>query len=305
MPYIVNNIKYYDVLNLGAGIQSTTVLLMIKHGILPKVDYAIFADTGWEPKAVYEHLKWLENELNGIIKIAKVTAGDLRKDIITAINNKTTDRVSMPMFLLNEDKSQGLASRHCTKNYKILPITKFIRTNIFKLKPYQHFPKDIKIRQWFGISSDEMRRVRISKDFWSENIYPLINLPDKFLTRSFSRQDCIEWLNNNYPNRNIPRSACIACPFHTNKEWRSMKNNNKEEFKDAVEFEKFVQENDYGYHAKPFLHRKLITLDKINFDKMHEEEIQKAITPADILKQIDKEMKENTWVNECEGTCGV
>jgi hypothetical protein len=45
------------VVSLGAGVQSTTMALMAAHGELtPMPDAAIFADTGWEPKAVYEHL---------------------------------------------------------------------------------------------------------------------------------------------------------------------------------------------------------------------------------------------------------
>ncbi len=47
-------------LSLGAGVQSTTMALMAAHGeIGPMPDCAIFADTGWEPKAVYDHLAWL------------------------------------------------------------------------------------------------------------------------------------------------------------------------------------------------------------------------------------------------------
>jgi len=44
-------------LSLGASVQSTTMALMAAHGhIGPMPDCAIFADTGWEPKAVYDHL---------------------------------------------------------------------------------------------------------------------------------------------------------------------------------------------------------------------------------------------------------
>ena len=50
------------ILSLGAGVQSTTVLLMSIRGELPRIDHAIFADTGWEPKAVYEHLDRLKEE---------------------------------------------------------------------------------------------------------------------------------------------------------------------------------------------------------------------------------------------------
>ena len=48
------------VLSLGAGVQSTTLALLAVRGeIGPMPDCAIFADTGWEPRAVYEHLTWL------------------------------------------------------------------------------------------------------------------------------------------------------------------------------------------------------------------------------------------------------
>ena len=42
------------VLSLGAGVQSSTVALMIEYGELPMVDCAIFADTQNEPKYVYD-----------------------------------------------------------------------------------------------------------------------------------------------------------------------------------------------------------------------------------------------------------
>ena len=49
-----------EVLSLGAGVQSSTVLMLSCRGDLPKLDVAVFADTGWEPAAVYEHLGGLE-----------------------------------------------------------------------------------------------------------------------------------------------------------------------------------------------------------------------------------------------------
>ena len=61
------------VLSLGAGVQSTTLALMAAAGEMPMPDCAIFADTQWEPAAVYEHLAKLEATLP--FPIYKVTAG--------------------------------------------------------------------------------------------------------------------------------------------------------------------------------------------------------------------------------------
>ena len=64
------------VLSLGAGVQSTTLALMIEHGEVPMVDCGIFADTQNEPQKVMEHLDWLEKKLS--YPIYRVTAGDLK-----------------------------------------------------------------------------------------------------------------------------------------------------------------------------------------------------------------------------------
>lgn len=74
------------VLSLGAGVQSTTVLLMSCLGELPKLDCAIFADTGWEPRAVYEHLAaWLKGyAAEHGIPVHQVSAGNIRADAMRA-----------------------------------------------------------------------------------------------------------------------------------------------------------------------------------------------------------------------------
>ena len=50
-------------LSLGAGVQSTVVAFMSARGELPPLTAAIFADTGWEPSAIYRHLDWMETQL--------------------------------------------------------------------------------------------------------------------------------------------------------------------------------------------------------------------------------------------------
>lgn len=44
------------VLSLGAGVQSTTLVLLALDGVLALPNCAVFADTGCEPAAVYTHL---------------------------------------------------------------------------------------------------------------------------------------------------------------------------------------------------------------------------------------------------------
>ena len=42
------------ILSLGAGVQSTTLALMIEKGEVPMVDCAIFSDVKGEPQKVYD-----------------------------------------------------------------------------------------------------------------------------------------------------------------------------------------------------------------------------------------------------------
>ena len=51
------------VLSLGGGVQSTTLALLALRGELPFPEAAVFADTGWEPPAVYDNLAWLREQL--------------------------------------------------------------------------------------------------------------------------------------------------------------------------------------------------------------------------------------------------
>src|SRR5690606_40010654 len=76
------------------------MLLMAAHGeITPKPDYAIFADTGWEPERVYRHLDWLTEEAARFdIPIIRVSAGNIRDDLYKAVNEGTRFP-SMPFFL--------------------------------------------------------------------------------------------------------------------------------------------------------------------------------------------------------------
>lgn len=73
-------------LSLGAGIQSTTLALLAAEGTLGQLDGAIFADTGAEPDAVYEHLDRLEREVlkPAGIPLHRVSEGDLAADALNA-----------------------------------------------------------------------------------------------------------------------------------------------------------------------------------------------------------------------------
>ncbi|MCG5241415.1 hypothetical protein ACIU1J_27765 [Azospirillum doebereinerae] len=85
------------VLSLGAGVQSTTHALMATHGeVGPMPDCAVFADTGWEPSAVYRHLAWLMAPGVLAFPIHVVSAGNLRDDLLAGAQGQRS--VSVPAY---------------------------------------------------------------------------------------------------------------------------------------------------------------------------------------------------------------
>ena len=89
-------------LNLGAGVQSTTVFLLSHEGRIPPIDHAIFADTQEEPAAVYQHLQWMRTipAPVPVLHVASKSKEDqsgftmvltLEKAFLISINKRTTD----------------------------------------------------------------------------------------------------------------------------------------------------------------------------------------------------------------------
>lgn len=238
------------VLSLGAGVQSSTLLLMACHGE-ERIDAAIFADTGWEPQWVYEHLDWLETKARKAgIPLYRVGPATLRAD---ALANRTASW--MPLYTRDPltGRPQQL-KRQCTRNYKVRPIRRKVRElNGGSRKP---------VEQLVGISLDEWQRMRASDVAYITNVYPLVD-------RRLTRADCVRWLAEHaYP---IPRkSACIACPFRTAAEWREIRDD-PASWADALDFDARVRSvRSRTERLNVFVHRAAVPLDVVDLSTEQE-----------------------------------
>jgi len=242
------------VLSLGAGVQSTTLALMIEHGELPMVDCAIFSDTMAEPKKVYEHLDWLKSKISYPIHI--VSKGNLRQDIIDAVDGKYKF-MSIPLFTKNaETGKKGLLRRQCTADYKILPINKKVR-ELLGYKKGERVKKGTKVEMLMGISLDEIVRTRVNRLKYIKNVYPLVEF-------QMRRHHCLERMEkNNYPKP--PRSACTFCPYHSNDEWKEIKKN-KQEWDEVVALDKKIRKGTKKNTDLVYLHRSAVPIDEADLD---------------------------------------
>jgi hypothetical protein len=278
-----SELKNPVVLSLGAGVQSTALALMAaKKVIKPMPEFAIFADTQAEPQYVYDHLEYLIKILPYPVEI--VTAGSLTEKSLQERKRQKDNAYYMPkeipLFGIKKDGSiTGGLGRQCTNDFKIQPINKFLR-NKFKVKRAEKKPV---ITQWLGISWDEVQRMKPSRIKFIANEWPLIDL-------RMRRSHCLQWLKDN--NFKVPpRSACYYCPFHSDAEWREIKNNAPEDFKKAIEFDKQIRAKFLKYDKikmEVYLHRSCKPLDQIDFEN-----------------DIDKGQQVFNFQNECEGLCGV
>jgi len=252
------------VLSLGAGVQSTALLLLVARGKLPPIDAAIFSDTGWEPAAVYAHLDRIDTEIaqHAGIPILRVSSGNIRDDALDPAHRFA----SMPMYVLNKNGTPGMVRRQCTSEYKIKPIKAAVR----KLLGCPHptpVPKGVYVEQWVGISTDEAHRMHESDVNYSRNRYPLIEL-------GMSRVDCIRYLTE-LGWGETPKSACVGCPFHGNAAWRKLRDTAPADFADAVAFDAAIRGGTAKANAEGkslrgqmFLHRSRVPLGVAPIDRV-------------------------------------
>ncbi|MBU0977324.1 MAG: hypothetical protein KKD18_02830 [Nanoarchaeota archaeon] len=265
------------ILSLGAGVQSSTILLMSCKGELPRLDAAIFADTGWERNETYIHLEWLRQEAGKHgIEVITVNNGNIKERIIEShVRGKRW--VSMPFFT-DTRNGTGMLRRLCTKEHKITPIKRQIR-KMLGLKPRQRAPKDC-VEQWIGISTDEAARIFTRyPDRMSVLHYPLLE------HKPMSRHDCEKWLWKNY-HITVPKSACIGCPYHHQNEWRAL---DAREFKEATEFDEIIRRKG-GIRGDLYLHRSCVPLGEVDFRTAKER--------GQMVFDFYKDEKLNLFVNE-------
>jgi len=265
------------IISLGAGVQSTTLALMAAHGeIGPMPDGAIFADTGWEPQPVYEHLRWLTTDNVLPFPVYILSNGDLRQNILTRHSERSERFLTVPYFT----SGGGMGRRQCTSHYKIEPIQQKVRA-LLGLRPRQKTPKGLFAEMWLGISTDEMQRMKEAGTSYQRNRFPLIEA-------RMSRRDCLRWLERNgYPTP--PKSSCIGCPFHSDAMWRDMRDRDPTAWADAVLVDRKMREvPSKGMNELEFMHRSLKPLDQVDLS-----------TPA------ERGQGEFGFLQECDGYCGT
>lgn len=166
----------HSVLSLGAGVNSTALMLYLVDQGLP-LNEVIFADTGAERPETYEYLK----------KYTIPYLNEKKIPFTTVRNKKTLIERCMQGHSLPDRRY-----RWSTRDFKIRPI-------------YSYLKSKAPTRTYMGICYDEIHRVKSSQIEWNTNIYPLVE-------KRITRLGCVRIIQNH--GWEIPvKSGCFFCPF--------------------------------------------------------------------------------------------
>ncbi len=280
------------ILNLGAGQQSTAVYLLAATGEIPPIDYAIFADTGEEPKWVYETVEALQAFPGGApIMVRSLLDGDGQPIRLgdNLIGGNKGRFASIPAFLKHGDQyekgkpAQGKGKRQCTKEFKIEVIEKTIRYELLRLKPGQIYRGE-RVTQVFGLDFSEGERIfRLKSRLAANNLtvgeFPLWDM-------QWVRSDCVACLAEVWGREVLP-SACTFCPLVNNSFRRLVRDRDPEGHNRACMIDTAMRystsRSQQGLNSEVYVHRKMIPLGKVNLDE-----------PDGLF----------SFAQDCEGFCG-
>jgi len=220
----------------GGGIQSTAIAALILTGELPKPDYSVIVDTGYERRSTWDYVY--------STLIPRLRDIDVELQII-----KTIDYADNALFYNGcllipayEKRTDGSTVRYrtmCNGVWKTKVIRRWLRE--------QGVEKCI---TWLGISQDEERRRQKDAVKWNRSVYPL-------LEKKLNKDRCI-YLIAKAGLPMPPRTSCLICPGMATEEWQDIKENYKADWGRAVGIEKQIQK------VKPdtYLHYSLHPLEQ-------------------------------------------
>lgn len=201
-------------ISFSGGVESSTMCVLFGD----KAD-AIFADTGFEHKYIYERIKFVEDWAREFH----------REDFkIHLVANKKHE--SLPGYILKSKYYPSYQSRFCTRMFKIEPIDEFV----------DQF-KDEGVELMIGLNADEIdqRTGNHGNKSFVSYTYPLAD-------NGITREGCKTILRRvgllpEFPAY-MQRGGCVGCYYKSRKEYEAMALLNPEEFKLVEQLEEAIQD---------------------------------------------------------------
>lgn len=202
-------------ISFSGGVESTTMCVLFG-----KEADAIFADTGFEHKEIYDRIDLIENWCR-----------DFHRNDFKIQKVKNTQHGSLPDYIKSINFYPSITKRFCTYLFKIKPIDDF-------LKQYEQEGAEIMI----GLNLDE-----IDMRTGAHGLLPFVKYTYPLADNLLSRKACITILEHAGLAPNFPpymkRGGCIGCYYKSKKEYIAMAALNPEEFKIVEDLENEINAN--------------------------------------------------------------
>lgn len=218
-------VKPLRVFSWGGGVQSMAVLVLAAQGKV-QYDQFLFSNVGEDSEnpltlQYFREVALPFAEAHGLtlLELHKIRRGLGHRTLYGELL-KAERSVAIPVWM----PGGGKGHRSCTYDFKISVIAKHT--------------KRAGMRKWnpatvgIGFSLDEIHRIKDSEIAHQVKEYPLIDL-------GLTRRDCEELIRAaGVPVP--PKSSCWFCPYKKTEEWRALKRDQPELFRQAIALEEHL-----------------------------------------------------------------
>jgi hypothetical protein len=224
----------------GGGTQSVAIAVLIWQRRLPVPECIVIADTGRERARTWEYM---EQHVQSLMLDVGATIEVAPHNLATVDLHTKSGSLLIPAFT----RPAGKLPTFCSNEWKRRVVSRFLRQ--------KGYGPNRPVRQWLGYSVDEVGRAKPSDVRWIEQAWPLLfDVP-------LRRDECralVEAAGLPTP----PRSSCFMCPYHSDNEWRKIRDEEPADWERAVQFDSDIR----GRDPNVFLHRKRVPLTEISLD---------------------------------------
>lgn len=226
----------------GGGVQTIALLCLIAKGELPKPELAIMADTGRERASTWRyHHAYAKPLLDKVGIPFEIASHDLATVDLYAHNGD----LLLPVYTDN-----GKFPAYCSSEWKKWVVRR-------RLRELGYGP-DKPVLMWFGMSLDEVERMRVTKVNWIKNHYPLCMDVKK------RRYECLKVIED-FGLPKPPNSCCWMCSNMRNSEWAQMRKTDPQDFEQAIIMDQFIREKDaINKKGNIYLHKSRVPLDEVD-----------------------------------------
>lgn len=221
----------------GGGTQSIAIALLVLMGKLPKPHITVFCDTGREASETWEYNnRYVVPLLASIGLTIEIAPHELATVDLYAHNGDLLE----PAYT-----TTGKLDTFCSSEWKKYVFRRYIRAKGVE-----------RCVTWFGMSSDELERVKPSDVQWQQYAWPLVfNVP-------MSRTECRQFILA-YGLPEPPKSSCYMCPHRRNDQWLRLKQFYPQDFAKAIAHDHEIRQCDV-FHAV-YLHESRKPLGEVDF----------------------------------------